>query len=146
MKPLLRSVGVLAAWAMIAVTPTAFAKKPETFKITGPTIIAFSRPVSQAEIDDGGDLSEALSDFQYYVDSLEKPLHEAGITLYETYTLSFQIQIKGKLHLFKNGKEGVGYYFITPGKKPQIQYGVMTDADILDIAGKYFRKPILNKP
>jgi hypothetical protein len=35
-------------------------------------------------------------------------------------------------------KIGVGYFFIAPGKEPHVEYGVMTDADLLDAARKYF--------
>jgi hypothetical protein len=40
--------------------------------------------------------------------------------------------------LFRLGKVKVGYYFVAPGKKPRIKYGVMTDADILQMADEYF--------
>jgi hypothetical protein len=31
-----------------------------------------------------------------------------------------------------------GYYFIAHGKKPHVEYGVMTDADLLAAAKQYF--------
>jgi hypothetical protein len=48
----------------------------------------------------------------------------------------------GVVHTFKSGKVGVGYYFIAPGKQPQVEYGVHDDQDILDIARRYFQVPI----
>jgi len=32
----------------------------------------------------------------------------------------------------------VGYYYIAPGRKPRLEYGVATDLDILQIASDYF--------
>jgi hypothetical protein len=39
---------------------------------------------------------------------------------------------------FRPVKGDVGYYFVAPGKKPRIEYGVMTDADLLQVANEYF--------
>jgi len=33
----------------------------------------------------------------------------------------------------------VGYYFIAPGKAPHIEYGVLTDVDIVQAAAAYFQ-------
>jgi hypothetical protein len=38
----------------------------------------------------------------------------------------------------RRGPVKVGYYFIAPGKKPRIEYGVVTDIDLLQIATEYF--------
>lgn len=32
----------------------------------------------------------------------------------------------------------VGYYFISPGKQPRVEYGVMTDDDLLHAAKEHF--------
>lgn len=40
--------------------------------------------------------------------------------------------------MFTPTKEKVGYYLISPGKKPRIEYGVMTDTDLLQVAKDYF--------
>jgi hypothetical protein len=38
-----------------------------------------------------------------------------------------------------------GYYLVAYGKKPQIEYGVMTDTDLLDLAKQYFGLANTNK-
>lgn len=42
---------------------------------------------------------------------------------------------------FRSEPDAVGYYLIAPDKKPQIEYGVMTDADLLQLAKRYFGLP-----
>jgi hypothetical protein len=39
---------------------------------------------------------------------------------------------------FRPLKGNVGYHFVVPGRKPRIEYGVMTDADLLQVANEYF--------
>jgi hypothetical protein len=39
---------------------------------------------------------------------------------------------------FKPTKVDVGYYLVAPGRKPRVEYGVMTDADLLQVADEYF--------
>lgn len=133
---------MLAASVMIAVSTTALAKQPETFKVTGPTIIAFFPRVSQAEINREGGVIEASDDFQFYLSTVKQPLKAAQISLRESYSHAFQVFVDGRLSTFKVGKEGVGYYLVAPGKRPRIEKGVMTDVDLLEIASKYFGKPI----
>ena len=106
------------------------------FVIHQPTIIAFF-PITQAEAD-SSDNTEALSDFQFYIHEVRDPLHKSGIDLQEAYSRSFRLRYGNTVRTFKPGKISIGYYFIAPGKESHIEYGVMTDVDILDAARKYF--------
>jgi hypothetical protein len=108
------------------------------FDIHQPTIVAFFPHITDAEMESNPDTNEALSDFQFYAGTASKPLREAGIDFQVADTRSFTIRSGSRVRSFKTGKIGIGYYFIAPGKKPHIEYGVMVDADILDVASKYF--------
>lgn len=130
----------------ISATITALSATPRTkdklvFTISQPTVIAFFPLLTQEEVNKGED-EEALADFQFYFNTIKRPLNAAGISLYEADRRSFQIRDQGKVSVFKTGKIGIGYYFIAPGKKPRVEYSVMTDADLLDVARKYFLRPI----
>jgi hypothetical protein len=113
-------------------------KEPETFVIRKPTIVAFFVPVTQSEIDNDEGMNETLSDFQYYVGSVRDTLINAGIEFHEADAWSFKIRVGKKLRIYRTKKAGVGYYFIAPGKEPNVKEGVMTDQDLLDEARKYF--------
>ena len=102
-----------------------------------PTIVAFF-PVTQADLKNDPDTNEALADFQFYAANVRKPLHDAGIDFQEIYALSFRVQRGTRTAIFRPGKVKVGYYFVAPGKKPRIEYGVITDTDLLEIAKEYF--------
>lgn len=108
------------------------------FVIHGPTIVAFFAPETGPELKNDSDINEALSDFQLYYGQASAPLRKAGIDFPDTNTLSFRICIRKKVRRYRMNKTGVGYFFIAPGKEPHIEYGVMTDADLLDAARKYF--------
>jgi hypothetical protein len=114
------------------------AKPVPVFAIHGPTIIAFFRHVTDKEMESDPDTNEVLSDFQLYYSQASAPLRKAGINFPGTDTLTFKIRIGKEVRRYRMGKIGVGYFFIAPGKEPHIEYGVRTDADLLDAARKYF--------
>lgn len=119
------------------------ATKPETvFVIQKPTVMAFFTPVTEKELENDPDLNEVLSDFQLYNSEVHEPFARAGIDFQEADALSFKIRIGKTVQTFRTGKIGVGYYFIAPGKEPRVEYGVMTNTDLLEIARKYFGIPI----
>lgn len=113
-------------------------KPVSVFVIHGPTIVAFFPPVTAKDLDSDENTNEALSDFQFYNGSVRALLHKAGIEFREADALSFRIRCGNTVKTFRTGKINIGYYFVAPNKKPHIEYGVMTDVDILDAARKYF--------
>lgn len=115
---------------------------PATFSIVRPTVIAFFPPITDAELDKDPDMNEVLSDFQLYASRAGPRLKQAGIDFEVATAVKFKIKDGGFVHTFKTGKVGVGYYFIAPGKRPHVEYGVHDDLDLLDIARKYFQLPI----
>lgn len=131
-----------ATSGVLGVNASGTKSQAPSFRIQRPTIIAFFPPVSDKDLDDDPDTDEALSDFQYYADEVRGPLKKAGIDFEETYTRAFTVHVGDKTNVFRAGKIEVGYYFIAPGKKPRVEYGVMTDDDILSDAHEYFGVPI----
>lgn len=107
------------------------------FDITRPTILAFFRPSSKM-YEPGTGSNDSLSDFQVYLKRAGVPLGRAGIEIHEVYARSFKVSDGVKITTFQTGKIGIGYYLITPGKKPRIEYGLMNDGDLVRVAGEYF--------
>jgi hypothetical protein len=121
------------AWVAFA------APKQPTIAVRGPTIIAFFPPVTQAELEkDTSGTNEALDDFQFYAAKVREPLSKSAIAFHEVYAHSFRITIGRRSTVFRPEKVEVGYYFVVPGKEPRVEYGVMTDADLLQAARDYF--------
>jgi hypothetical protein len=133
---------VLACLSAAAGNSQSVGKPPPIFVVHGPIVVAFFPPVTRADLDSDPDANEALSDFQFFAGSVKAPLRKAGIDFQEADALSFKIRIGMKTRTFKTGKDGVGYYFIAPGKSPHVEYGVMTDVDLLAAARKYLGIPI----
>jgi hypothetical protein len=106
--------------------------------IHGPTIVAFFPSVTAKDLDSDANTNEALSDFQFYNGEVRNSLHKARIEFREADAPSFRIRCGNTVRTFRTGKISVGYYFVAPNKEPHIEYGVMTDVDILDAARKYF--------
>jgi hypothetical protein len=137
MKPLMCIVAL--AVVELLLTPSQAAVPKQTVVIVnGPTVIAFFPPVTQSELNNDPDTNEALADFQFYARNVREPLHKAGIDFKEIYAVSFRVQRGERITTFRPGKATVGYYFVAPDKEPRIEHGVLTDADLRQIASKYF--------
>jgi hypothetical protein len=133
-----KRVLILLTLLAVAVPIAAQRKNPPTFDVRGPMVVAFFPPVTQAERQRDPDTNEALSDFQEYAHRVREPLRRKGIEFHEVYTGHFGIRRGKTVTTFTPGKVQVGYYFVAPGKKPRIEYGVNTDDGLLQIADEYF--------
>jgi hypothetical protein len=137
MRPYTRVIGATAVVLLVALSLMA-APKNAIVVIKGPTVVAFFPPVSATELKADPDTNEALSDFQVYAARVRKPLNDEGVAFKELYAKSFRVQQGKRIATFRPGKVEIGYYFAAPGKKPRIEYGVLTDDDIIKIAKGYF--------
>jgi hypothetical protein len=124
---------VLAA----SLAPGKAGDKTPVFAIDRPTVIAFFPHNAKAD-KKNSDTNDSLSDFQLYAASARQPLQDAGIDLQVIYTGEFRTALRGQTQTFHSPKAEVGYYLVASGKKPRIEYGVMTDTDLLRIAREYF--------
>jgi len=121
-----------------AMMPLQSAKKTPTFDVHRPTILAFFLPLTDAELSKDPDTNTALDDFQFYAGKVRGLLDKRGIDFREVYAHSFTIRMGKAATTFKPTKVYVGYYLVAPGRKPRVEYGVMTDADLLQVADEYF--------
>lgn len=118
-------------------SPLAAGEKQPLVEVRGPTVVAFFGPVKQEKLEKNPDTNEALVDFQLYANQVHNRLMEAGIEFQVLYGHSFRLRAGQKLTTFRTAR-GVGYYLVEPSKKPRIEYGVMTDLDLLKVAKEYF--------
>ena len=102
-------------------------------------MLAFFPPVTDAELEKDPDTNEALGDFQLYAIQAGPKLKKAGIDFEVVSAEKFKIKSGAVVRTFNTGKIGIGYYFIKPGKQPHIQYGVMTDDDLLEAGSQVFQ-------
>lgn len=100
------------------------------------TIIAFCPPSTAVHGQVAND-SEALSDFEFYAERVKQPLDKIGVTFQVVRTPAIRIRLGSDNTVFRP-KTDLGYYMIAPGKKPRIEYGVMSDSDLLSAAKQYF--------
>ena len=137
MKRFVHAITSTVVVLLLALSLVATPKKT-ILVVNHSTVVAFFAPGTSAEPDADADANEALADFQLYATQVRKPLNDAGIDFEEIYSKSFQVQQGTRITTFHPGKADVGYYFVAPGKEPRIEYGVRTDADLLQIAKEYF--------
>ena len=104
------------------------------FEVRNPTVVAFFVEDAQSEI--GSD--ESAADFKRYAARVAEPLRKLGIEFRQTYASSFCVRIDDTSVVFRPKEIKAGYYLIAPGKKARIEYGVLTDHDLLQIARQYF--------
>src|ERR1700752_1968379 len=107
------------------------------FDIHQPTVLAFFRPTSHAD-EPGTGPNDSLSDFQVYLRQASAPLGKAGIEVHDVYARSFKVRDGMKTTTFQTKKIGIGYYLVSPGKKPRVEYGLMSDSDLVRVASEYF--------
>jgi hypothetical protein len=130
----------LVFFVLVALCRPSFAgPKQQVVVVNGPTVIAFFPPVTEAELDKEPDTNEALADFQVYAARVHEQSHDAGFNFVEIYASSFVVKCGAKTTVFRPKKIQIGYYFVAPGKRPRVEYGVMADMGILQIASEYFR-------
>ncbi|HEX5236449.1 MAG TPA: hypothetical protein VFW25_14100 [Silvibacterium sp.] len=135
MRPILSAAALLSI--LLAVTPAPCKASHSTaYEIGGPTVIAFFP--SAGKNADNADTNEALSDFQLYTASAQQLLRAEKVEFQTVYTRSFEVVQDGRLVKFRPPKSAPGYYFAMPGRKPRVEYGVMSDKDIERIAQEYF--------
>jgi len=129
----------IACAALCCLTVAAgSAEKQPVIAVRGPTVVEFFEPVPQTQLDKDPDASEALADFQLSARNVREPFRKAGIEFHEVYAYSFQLREGKRMTTFRPAKVKVGYYLVAPGMKPRIEYGVMTDPDLLQLAHEYF--------
>ncbi len=134
-----RFISLVALLSILAATALLLSSQnTPTFDIGRPTILAFFPPVTQTELVKDPDTNESLSDFQFYASQVQEPLEKAGVNFKEVYAHSFRIRVGKTVTTFRPVRVEVGYYFVAPGKEPRIEYGVMSDVGLLQIANEYF--------
>jgi hypothetical protein len=106
--------------------------------ISKATVLAFFTPVPKTvSKKEAADSNEALADFQFYGHQVTKSLADIGVDYREVYAPRFVVRIGNATTPFRPAK-GVGYYFVAPGRKKCVQYGVLTDIDLLHVARECF--------
>lgn len=110
----------------------------QTYAVKGPTIVAFFRHVTDAEMDKNQDVNEALGDFQLYATQAAPKLRALGIDFEVASATRIKLRVGKHVRDFRARQADVGYYFIAPGKEPHVKYGVMTDVDLVEAARAYF--------
>ena len=127
-----------AIWFGMTLLVATAAPADPAFVIRRATIVAFFPPMSQTELERDPGMNETLEDFQLYAMRVREPLAKIGVDFKQVYARSFRVTNAGKTRTFRPDPLVVGYYFAAPGKTPRIEYGVATDADLVEKARKYF--------
>lgn len=134
----MRKRAILACTVLLLPLQAQQQKPLPTFVVSRPTIIAFYRPMTDAQAGSGSGDAEALNDFGFYADEVGPRLESAGIDFEVIDSIRFRVQIGKHVETFRSGPIEIGYYLTSPGKPPQVKYGVMTDEDLAEAASRYF--------
>ncbi len=131
-------IGVKLICLTMLVAPALYAQKPLSINVCHPTVIAFFKPASNAQEENEAGYNESLSDFRFYSDAFQQRLKDKGIDAKVVYAAEFRTECGKHVSTFIAKETMVGYYFIAPGKSQRVEYGVMTDLDLLKVADEYF--------
>src|SRR5579884_171191 len=101
------------------------------FRITKPTLISFFLNFTDKQVEKEG--NEALADFVFYLPYAEDKLRAAGVEVHAVFKVkSFQVKTGRRWRTVRPITD-VGYYFIAPGREPEIELGVEDTESILDL-------------
>ena len=135
MKRLAAAMTLMLATVSIA-APPAKAPVTPTFIIRQPTIIAFFS-LRSGDLTDP-DTKQSYKDFQGYIAAAKRELERHGVKVEQSIGTSFTVQ-DGKAKMgFTPVRRQCGYYFIAPGRQPQVALGVISDEAIVRAAQQYF--------
>ena len=106
-------------------------------QVQAPTLLAHF-PITQAEVDASEDGGEALGDFQYHLGGARDSLSHLGLALEIRYTPAVQYRLAGRVTRFvPPADSGVAYLFLAPDRPTRTYFGVLTDADLVDLAHRF---------
>jgi hypothetical protein len=110
-----------------------------TVVVQGPVLVAFYPALSQAAVDSSEDLATVFDDFSYHLSTAMDSLRALGITVTERPVGRIRLSEGGREREFLPAKDSaaVGYLFVSPGEPDRVQYGVMTNSDLVDAARHY---------
>jgi hypothetical protein len=138
-------VKILIATAALMLVPCAFAAPPAkapvssptpTFVVKQATIIAFFS-LKPGDLQDP-DIRQSYRDFQRYVAAAKNQLERHAVKVEQAVATSFTVQLGTAKMRFTPVRRQCGYYFLAPGRQPQVAYGVISDDDIVRGAQRYF--------
>jgi hypothetical protein len=128
---------MLASFAVAAPPPKAPVASPaRAFIVKQPTIIAFFS-LKPGDLQDP-DIRESYRDFQRYVAAAKSQLERHAVKVEQVVATSFTVQLGTAKMRFTPVRRQCGYYFLAPGRQPQVAYGVISDDDIVRGAQRYF--------
>jgi hypothetical protein len=110
-----------------------------TVLVQGPVLVAFYPAASQEAVDSSEDLATVIDDFSYHLSTAMDSLRALGITVTERPVGQIRLSEGGRAREFLPAKDSadVGYLFVIPGQPDRVQYGVMTNSDLVDAARHY---------
>ncbi len=135
MKGLAAFVLLMVASVVVVAQPAKAPAVP-AFVVKQPMVIAFFS-VTPEDLRDP-DTKDSYNDFQRYVTRAKVRLARHGIRVETAIGRSFTVQAGTEKSVFTPVRRQCGYYFIAPGRKPAVGYGVITDDGLLNEAQQYF--------
>jgi hypothetical protein len=126
-----------------AAEASASGSDSSTTVIDGPTLLS-SFPITQAQIDSGGDANEAYADYQHYLSLAMPVLERFDVQVVATNDSILRWRDSLGAHaLTLADSVGIAYLFVAPnGKLLRLGSGVQADGAILDAARSHFALPI----
>jgi hypothetical protein len=138
-KKLIAAAALLMFASLAVAAPPAkapAASPTPAFIVKQPTIIAFFS-LKPGDLSDP-DTKESYNEFRRYVSAARLRLARHGVKVEQAVAASFAVQLGTAKMRFTPVRRQCGYYFLAPGRQPQVAYGVISDDDIVRGAQRYF--------
>ena len=149
----MRALLIAAVALLPAVLPACSSDKPpaerlpaedSTVAVTGPTMVAAWRRVTQAEVDADENLALLLFDYERYVAGVTPELQKAGVAVHPVGVKRIRLSEGTPPRTVADvASTEPRYILAAPGRPPRVIEGLQTDAALLRAAAEYFDKPEL---
>ena len=151
-----RASGGLRALAMIVLVAgcraehvppaadTSAARSDTSMTLIGVPTLLSSFPITQAQIDSGGEANEAYADYRHYLGLATPVLERYGVQVAATNDSVIRWRDSLGAHAFTLADSiGIAYLLVAPnGRLLRLGSGVQADGAILDAARTHFGLPI----
>jgi hypothetical protein len=123
---------------------TLASREDSSLTIIGVPTLLSSFPITQAQIDSGGEANEAYTDYRHYLGLAMPVLERYGVQVVATNDSVLRWRDSLGAHAFTLADSiGIAYLLVAPsGKLLRLGSGVQADGAILDAARTHFGLPI----
>jgi len=140
MAALLHLMGCAGGARVAESMPGAHVPDSAWVAVTGPTLVGFFPPVTEAQTAADEELATTLDDFGWHLAEATASLRAQGFAVEARFTDTLWLRAGAERWKFVPPDSArIGYYLVAPGRAPNVRYHVHADAELIELGAAYVR-------